>query len=440
MKDRRVILVVDDEEAVADSHAELVRATGAEAIVETRPERVEGLLATQPEIDAALLDVRMPSLDGLSLLRAIKLRRPDLGVIMATVVNDIESAVRAIKAGAYNYLLKPLQPERLERILDSFFSNQPRRIQDDPRFAPFITGCPSFVTLAQRIRSFAETDVAILLQGETGTGKEIVARLIHTLSPRCGEPFVAVNMAGLTTHLIESELFGHRRGSFTGAVGDHAGYFEAVGGGTLFLDEIGELGIDSQSKLLRVLQSRMYCRVGETAERETPARVVLATNKDLRQEVAERRFREDLYYRISSHVVELPPLREREGDVRLLAEYFLRKYTSQYGRTIEGYEPEALLTLEGYAFPGNVRELEGIVSAAVLIERGPMVSLASLPAHVLGYRDIPKDLDAVKRKAVERTLAECGGNQTLAAEKLGVARGTLNRWLQEERARRSRKA
>ncbi len=438
--DRRVILVVDDEAAVADSHAHLVRETGARAIVETRPGRVESLLANHPEIDAVLLDIRMEDLDGLSLLRMIKLRRPDMGVIMATVVDDIESAVRAIKAGAYNYLLKPLQPERLERILDSYFSNRPIGVHDDPRFAPFITGCPAFVPLFQRIQSFAETDVTVLLQGETGTGKEIVSRLIHALSPRSSEPFVTVNMAGFTSHLIESELFGHRRGAFTGAVSDHAGYFEAVAGGTLFLDEIGELGLDCQAKLLRVLQSRKMCRVGETTERETFARVVLATNRDLRSEVEARRFREDLYYRISSHVVELPPLRERAGDTELLAGYFLRKYTSQYGRTIDGFQPEALAKINGYAFPGNVRELEGVVSAAVLIERGPEVSPASLPEYLHGNVDNPKDLEAVKRQTVLSVLAECEGNQTRAAEKLGVSRGTLNRWIQADRARKSRKS
>ncbi|MEK7866664.1 MAG: sigma-54 dependent transcriptional regulator [Planctomycetota bacterium] len=439
MKDRRVILVVDDEEAVADSHAHLVRDTGADALVETRPERVESLLADHPEIDVVLLDIRMEGIDGLSLLRTIKLRRPDLGVVMATVVNDIESAVRAIKAGAYNYLLKPLQPERLDRILDSYFSNRPKGVCDDPRFAPFLTGCPSFVPLFERIRSFAETDVTVLLQGETGTGKEIVSRLIHTISPRSAEPFVAVNMAGFTPHLIESELFGHRRGAFTGAVSDHAGYFEAVGGGTLFLDEIGELGLDCQAKLLRVLQSRKMSRVGETTERETSARVVLATNRDLRREVEARKFRDDLYYRISSHLVELPPLRERAGDVELLAGYFLRKYASQYGRTIYGFHPEAMQAITGHPFPGNVRELEGIVSAAVLIERGPAISLASLPAHMLGADGSHRDLEAVKRQTILSVLAECNGNQTRAAEKLGVSRGTLNRWIQADRARRSGK-
>ncbi len=433
LTDRRVILVVDDDEAIASSHAHLLRAAGAEPIVETPARRVEPLLARRPEIDAALVDLRMPEMDGLSLLRLIKLRRPDVGVIMATVVSEIEPAVEATKAGAYNYLLKPLQQERLERVLSSYFENRPRHLIEDPRFTGFITGHAAFEAIFDRIRLFSAADVPVLVQGETGTGKELVAQLLHALSPRAAEEFRPVNVASISPHLFESEFFGHRRGSFTGAIQDHAGHLEDAGSGTLFLDEIGELSGDLQAKLLRVLQEGQYCRVGETQPREVKARLLFATNLDLAAEVREKRFRSDLYYRIANHPIALPPLRERSGDVELLANYFLRKYDSQYGREVEGFHPDAMETLKRYSFPGNVRELEGIVSGCVLLERSSFVQAKSLPAHLHWTDAAAGDLEATKLRTILRVLAECSGNQTLAAKKLGISRATIHRILRDRR-------
>jgi DNA-binding NtrC family response regulator len=435
MIDNHTVLVVDDDRDVAQSHASILERIGYRPITQTIPEDVEPHLTRQPNIDLVLLDIRMPGINGIDLLQRIKLRRPDLGVVMATVVNDVEQAVRAIKAGAYNYLLKPLQKEQVERVLDSYFSNQPKSIVEDPRFRPFVTHDPAFTEIFKRVKSFAEADVPVLVLGETGTGKELIAQLIHSLSRRTQERFVGVNLAAIPAHLFESELFGHCRGAFTGAAQDRTGYFDEAGSGTIFLDEIGELEMDQQKKLLRVLQTRRYCRVGETAERDLAARIVMATNRDLRKEVKEGRFREDLYYRIANYCITLPPLRERVKDVEILAHYFLKKYCSQFGRTIQGFAPEALELLRRYPFPGNVRELEGMTSAAILLEDTNQLQASSLPRHISLEEEETHDLEKVRCRTIMKVLAECQGNQTKAAGKLGIARQTLNGLLKDFRER-----
>jgi DNA-binding NtrC family response regulator len=376
--------------------------------------------------------MRMPYRTGLELLPRIKALRPDVSVVVATVINDVQQAVVATKAGAYNYLLKPLQLSRLEEVLDACLSNIPVSLIEDRRFQGFITRDQRFIPLFNRIKSFAEAEVPVLIHGETGTGKELVAQLIHSLSPRVHRSYVAINVAALSPELFESELFGHKKGSFTSAYSDRAGYFETANDATLFLDEIGELREEQQQKLLRVLQSQTFFRVGDAQERKTSARLVFATNKDLQKEVDEGRFRSDLYYRIASHAVELPPLRDRAGDIAMLADYFLHKYTAQFGRSIERFAPESLQALCAYSFPGNVRELEGCISAAVLLEQASTIQPYSLPEHIVAnapavgaYSDDPRYTE------VMQALAACNGNQTLAAQKLGVARETLNRWLRK---------
>jgi DNA-binding NtrC family response regulator len=430
------VLVVDDDAAVADEHARLLRSLGHRAEVETLPEGVEARLARDPGIELLLLDLRMPGLSGLDLLHRIRARRPDVGVVMATVVNDVEPAVEAIKSGAYNYLLKPLRAEALARVLESWLSNRPPGLVEDPRFRTFVTGAPSFKEIFRRLAAFAAQDVPVLVTGETGTGKELAAQLVHALSPREREPFLAVNVAALAPGLFESEMFGHARGAFSGAARDRAGRFEEAGAGTLFLDEIGELDLDAQRKLLRAVQARACARVGESEERLFRARLVLATNRDLRREVAEGRFREDLFYRVSGYAVDLPPLRERPGDVELLAGYFLRKYASQFGRPLDGFQASALRILTGYAFPGNVRELESVVSSAVLLEPTREIGPDSLPRHLVAPEVEPDgDLERARFLAVRKALAENQGNQTRAAERLKIARQTLNVLLKRYRER-----
>ncbi len=429
------VLVVDDDREVAESHAKMLQGFGCTSLIESIPEKVEPRLARPEPVDLVLLDIQMPGMNGLDLLQRLRARRPDVGVIMATVLNDLELAVKAIKGGAYNYLLKPIQPGKLQRVVESYFSNQPSLAGQDVHFRPFVTAYPGFQEIFHRLKSFAQSDVHVLISGETGTGKEMVAQIIHSLSPRRDECFRVVNLAALSATLFESELFGHVRGSFTGALGDRAGHLEDAGRGTLLLDEIGELSPDHQSKLLRLLQNRTFSRVGESVERALDARLVLATNADLRRLLKSGRFREDLYYRISSHLIELPPLRERRNDIELLARYFLKKYATQFDRPVRDFSDEAMAVLNRYPFPGNVRELEGIVSAAVLLEQSELVQAGSLPRHCRISDDETSDLEKARYRTIVGVLAECGGNQTRAAAKLGIARQTLNQLLKEYRAR-----
>jgi DNA-binding NtrC family response regulator len=429
------VLVVDDDREVAESHARMLQGFGCTSLIESVPEKVEPRLSLPEPVDLVLLDIQMPGLNGLDLLQRLRVRRPDIGVIMATVLNDLELAVKAIKNGAYNYLLKPIQPGKLQRVVESYFSNQPSRLDEDACFRPFVTSFPGFQEIFHRVKSFAQSDVHVLVSGETGTGKELIAQIIHSLSPRRDQGFRVVNLAALSPTLFESELFGHVRGSFTGATGDRAGHLEEAGRGTLLLDEIGELSPDHQTKLLRVLQNRTFSRVGESIERPLDARLVLATNADLRRLMKTGRIREDLYYRVSSHSVELPPLRERRSDIELLARYFLKKYATQFDRPVRDIADDALGVLARYPFPGNVRELEGIISAAVLLEQTPTVQAVSLPRHCRISDDEASDLEKARYRTIVGVLAECAGNQTRAAAKLGIARQTLNQLLKDYRTR-----
>ena len=378
----RHLLVVDDDARVAEAHATLLRQLGYRVTIELSSTGVEALIGRCPDIELALLDLQMPGMTGIELLRRLRVTRPHIGVVIATVVNDIDEAVKATKSGAYAYLLKPLQPERLREVLDAYFGTRPSSFANEPFLSTVVTQSSRFQEIFRRIRAFSATNNAVLVQGETGTGKELIANLIHSSGATRAEPFVAVNVAALSPQLFESELFGHRRGAFTGAVTDRGGYIEEAGEGTLFLDEIGELGAEEQKKLLRVVETRRYCRVGETKERPVQARIVCASNRNLEGRVAEGKFRSDLFYRVSSLQIVLPPLRERQGDIPLLADYFFRKYCAQYGRSLEGFSPDALALLEQYNYPGNVRELEGIVSAAVLLELSPQIQAETLPERI----------------------------------------------------------
>ncbi|MDF1662623.1 MAG: sigma-54 dependent transcriptional regulator [Planctomycetota bacterium] len=434
VNENKKILVVDDELSVATAHRALLEKLGHSVIAETDSRRVLNILKdVQPHL--VLLDIEMPFLTGLDLLQKIKVSFPQTGVIMATVVNDIQKAVRAIKDGAFNYLLKPLSEHRLSQVVNSYFQTHDGQEGTVTEYPGFITKSPVFTEVFRRIRSFAQAGVDVFIEGETGTGKDLVAQLIHNLAASPKGQYVPVNVASVSAQLFESELFGHKRGSFTGALSDHEGYFGLASKGSLFLDEIGEISLDQQAKLLRVLQSRDYRRVGETESRKLDSRVISATNKDLLAEIEQKRFRGDLYYRLTSHTLVLPPLRERKGDVEALSNYFFKKYRSQYGRPLESISPDVIEVLNDYSFPGNVRELEGLISCAVLLEQNPCLSLESFP-RAIHQKQAPVELDlkSAKVRSITRALDSCSNNQTKAAKLLGVARGTLNRWIQELRS------
>lgn len=428
------ILVVDDERSVARAHKQLLQNLGHTVVAETDSRRVLKVLKTlQPHL--VLLDIEMPNLTGLELLRRIKATFPQIGVIMATVVNDLQKAIRAIKDGAFNYILKPLDEPRVAEVLNSYFEQFGGDHESLSDFPGFITRSKAFSEIFRRIRSFADAGVDVFIEGETGTGKDLVAKIIHNLSKPPKGPYVPVNVAAVSAQLFESELFGHKRGSFTGALTDHDGYFGSAHKGSLFLDEIGEMSMDQQVKLLRVLQSREYRRVGDTENRILETRVISATNKNLLKEIEEKNFRRDLYYRLTSHTLVLPPLRERKGDVEPLAQYFFNKYRSQYGRPLDSISPDVIEVLDQYSFPGNVRELEGLISCAILIEQKPYLSLASFPKAIHeAAAPVKLDLKSAKVESIKKALQACDNNQSKACKLLGIARGTLNRWIQELRA------
>jgi DNA-binding NtrC family response regulator len=425
------ILIVDDQKETAETHSAILRELKYEHVFETNPQNVLPLLNADRSINLVLLDIRMPGVNGLEMLVKIKSQFPTIGVIMATVVSDMQEAVKAIKIGAFNYLLKPLQSERLKSVIEAYYDSLPKSIVIDPRFSSYITNDDHFKEIFQRINAFGQADATILIEGETGTGKELIAQIIHSISDHSKGPYVAVNIAAISESLFESELFGHLKGSFTSANKDHKGFIESAENGSLFLDEIGELGIEQQKKLLRLLQNKTYSKVGASTESKMKSRVIFATNKKLKDEVKEKRFREDLFYRISSHTITIPPLRERPNDIMLLAKYFLKKYVSQYGRIIVDFNEDSINCLNNYKYPGNIRELEGIISSAVLLEQTNLVTLASLPYHVKYNTDVFEDLERIKYLAIMKTLGEFNGNQTKAALKLGIARGTLNRILKD---------
>ena len=422
---RSKVMVIDDVEDVAAAHASMLATLGYE--VDTSTDPVAGLnqVVSDRGIGVVLLDIRMPEMSGLEILRSIKTRRPDCGVIMATVVNDIDQAVEAIKSGAYNYLLKPLQAERLDAVLESYYVNRPGHSVDSPVFSPFITQDKKFEEIFRRVASFAKADVPVLIHGETGTGKELIAQMIHAASDRSDKAYHAVNMGALSQNIFESELFGHAKGAFTGAHREHSGHFGEIGEGTIFLDEIGELSLDQQKRLLRVLQNGEYSRVGETSVRNFTGRIVFASNRDLKQEVDEGAFREDLYYRIANYEIRLPPLRERKGDIELLAGYFFEKYRSQFGRDVHAIGEDAMSCLREFKFPGNVRELEGLISAAILIEESHELTEESFPDHVRFAEHEEHGEEGEKAKALIKALELSQGNRTRAAEQLKVSRQYL---------------
>ncbi len=447
------VLVVDDKENMRKLLAKIL-ADGW--LVEEAEDgaRALSLVATRP-YDVVVTDIRMPGADGFELLAAVKARAPDTEVVMMTGYATVPDAVRAMKLGAFDYLEKPFDPDAALGVVTR--AAEHKRLADAARADEAIGEVSSFHNLVGRsppmrevfglLEKAAALDITVLLLGETGTGKELAARAIHYHSARRERRFVPVNCGALPAELVESELFGHARGAFTGAASAKPGLFEEARGGTLFLDEVGELPLPAQVKLNRALQEREIRRVGETQPIKVDVRVIAATHRDLREEVKAGRFREDLFYRLHVFPVTLPPLRERPEDVPLLAAHFLDKHARALRRTLAGFEPEALRRLAGHGWPGNVRELENAVERAVAVVTGERVRVADLPPDVqaaspaaaaadpgaiarLPYREaVAEARDRTSRDYLVALLAEFGGNVTRAAERAGMERESLHRLL-----------
>lgn len=450
--DKPSVLVVDDKENMLHL---LTRILGDAYQVKTVEDggRALALIQTQ-RFDVVLTDIRMPGADGFEVLKAVKQQAPDTEVILMTAYASIAKAVEAIKEGAYDYLSKPFDPDEVSLVvaralerkrLKEQTASLRRELEGLYGFQNIIGKSPPMRALYGLLERAAELDITVLITGETGTGKELVARAIHHHGPRKARPFVAINCGALPSELIESELFGHARGAFTGAVETKAGLFEAASGGTIFLDEIGELPLAVQVKLNRTLQEKEVRRVGDAVARPIDSRVIAATHRDLKAEVAAGRFREDLYYRLNVFPVHLPPLRERKEDIPALAMHFIQKAAKAYRQPVDGFEPDALRALTGYAWPGNVRQLEHAIERAVAIATGPRVGMDALPQEITGGQQgtLPADLlvkmpfreavdlarDRASRDYLIALMREFGGNVTRAAERAGMERESLHRLL-----------
>uniref|UniRef100_A0A7C2NCL9 Sigma-54-dependent Fis family transcriptional regulator n=1 Tax=Thermoanaerobaculum aquaticum TaxID=1312852 RepID=A0A7C2NCL9_9BACT len=446
------LLIVDDELHMRESLARWFLEDGYE--VETAGDAKAALaLLGRQTFDAIITDIRMPGMDGLELLKQIKEVNPHATIILITAYASVASAVEALKAGAYDYLVKPFDPEELSRVVERACERarlQQENIALKERLAAagreLVVGeSEAMKRVMSLVETVAPTETTVMIRGESGTGKELIARLIHANSPRAFGPLVAVNCGALPEGVLESELFGHERGAFTGAVARRKGKLELADGGTLFLDEVGEISPKVQVELLRVLEEKQLVRVGGTQPVRVDFRVVCATNRDLEQAVREGTFREDLYYRLAVFRIDLPPLRERKEDILPIANHYLQKFADAMGRKVTGFSPKAQELLLSYPWPGNIRELINAVERALVVCREGPVLPEHLPITPSKPVSLPKDddlsLEAVERRHIEYVLERCSYNITQAARLLGIDRVTLyNRmrryginWHQRER-------
>jgi two-component system response regulator HydG len=449
MADPATLLVADDDPGVRESLERTLTREGYRVVLASDGRAaLERLQAGG--VDLILTDLKMPGLSGIELLRAAKAIAPDAEVILLTAFGTIEEAVKAMKDGAYDFLTKPVQRAQLQRVIRQALERREliqqnralqQRLDALLQQGAIIGSSPAFRRMMTLVEQVADSSATVLIQGESGTGKEGVARLIHQRSGRCSKPFVAVNCAALPETLLESELFGYEKGAFTGAAGRKEGRFELADGGTLFLDEVADLSAVTQPKILRVLQEGEFERLGGTRTIRVDVRIVAATNQDLTQLVRDKRFREDLYYRLNVITVNVPPLRERREDIRLLANHFLRIYAAKNNRRLDGFTDEALRRLEGYSWPGNVRELENVIERTVVLARSGRIDANDLPEEVGGVKPPPRDaildlvgtpLAEVEQRLLEETLRITGGNKTQAAKLLGIDVRTVARKLERQ--------
>ncbi|WP_224982179.1 sigma-54-dependent transcriptional regulator [Geomonas agri] len=443
------ILICDDEEGILIYLKKLLQTQGYS--VETFNAGAQLLRRLREgdlgDADLILQDVRMPDLDGISVLQEVKQLRPSLPVIIMTAFGTIDAAVEAIKLGAYDYVTKPFPKEKILSVLKNALEKE--QLLQENRALKTELGKPILQdAIIFRSAVFQETydltlqvaasEANILVLGESGTGKELIAGAIHYNSPRRERRFLSINCAALTETLLESQLFGHVRGAFTGAITHQKGLLEEADGGTLFMDEIGDMSLPIQAKLLRVIQERDFIPVGATRAKSADIRFVAATNKDLEEEVRAGRFREDLYYRLNVINIPLPPLRERKDDIEPLAQHFLKKYSLKMKKEVTGVTPEALHILCGYDWPGNIRELENVMERAVILARTPLVTPKELPiwrrqqkAAAAPAEPQLVSLENMEKAHIERTLLGTGYHKSRSAEILGISRKTLDRKIAE---------
>ncbi|MHB8909371.1 MAG: sigma-54-dependent transcriptional regulator [Syntrophales bacterium] len=458
--DRHTLLIVDDEEVIREGMRRILTAEGYQ--VETSASGRSAIEKIQEhDFDVVITDLKMPGMDGIEVLKNIKILQPEVPVIMITGYSTVDTAVEAMKSGAFDYIAKPftadLIVDKVRKAVDHKIamteSLAVRAIPGDGHgFGEFIGESAEMQKVYRRIMQVAPTDSTVLITGESGTGKELVARAIHNNSARHDHPFVAVDCTSLPETLLESELFGHVKGSFTGAIHSKTGLFKVADGGTLFLDEVSNISLATQAKLLRVLQERMLTPIGDTRPVPIDIRLVVATNVTLRDMVAKGSFREDLFFRINVIPVNLPPLRERKGDLPLLISHFLGKFSEEIGKEVRGLAPDAMAVLEGYAFPGNVRELENILERAVVLCEADVIQKANLELRSgeeerylepdiipLSLEELKETKKQIRERAVEpiekafviNALKRNNWNVSQAAEETGMLRPNFHALLKK---------
>ena len=436
MKKRVKILVVDDEAIIRESLHDWLSDAGYQVLTaENGPQALE--IIEREKLGIVIADLVMPGMDGLELMKRAKEIIPNIEVIIITAYGSIPTAISAMKEGAYDYIEKPFCPERAELLVDKLVEHQglieknislQQRLEERYRFENIVAKSSKMQQVIELIKIVARSNATVLITGDSGTGKELVARAIHSRSHRRGRPFVAVSCAALPESLLESELFGHEKGSFTGAYTQKKGKFEFANRGTLFLDEIGEMSANIQVHLLRVLEEKAFTRVGGNEEIKVDVRIISATNKDLKKAVVSGEFREDLYYRLNVVTIELPPLRERREDIPLLAKHFLNKFALENQKEVAGFSPGAMEFLLRYDWPGNVRELENAIERATIVAKNSLIEVADLTHQSLSLAHsapLGKSLREIERNHILNVLSETGGNYSQAARILGITRITL---------------
>ena len=447
------VLIVEDDAAARVGLEQLVKSWGfiAESAGDGE-EALEKVTTFRPAI--VISDLVMPRMDGLELLRALQQQGADATTLLLTAQGTVETAVEAMKAGAYDYLTKPIDIQRLKVLLDKIVERLEtlrevkalrRQLREHGTFGPLIGNSPEMRKIYQVIEQAAPTNASVLITGESGTGKELVAQTLHQLSPRASFPFVAINCAAIPETLLESEIFGHEKGAFTGAADRRQGCFELADRGTLFLDEIGEMTPATQVKLLRVLQERTFRRVGGRTEQSVDVRVIAATNIDPVEAVQKGKLREDLFYRLNVFAFRLPPLRERKEDLALLIQSFLTDFNTRNQKSIAGLDHQAMRMIEQYAWPGNVRELKNVIERATILAPGPFIEPKHLPAALAHEPPVQQQpqvalapgttVEEAERRLIQMTLEHTRDNKTRAAEILGISLKTLHNKLNKLRLR-----
>lgn len=444
MTDKHRILVVEDKQHERLAIARLLWQEDYEVVLAENPEQASAHLEDQ--IDLVISDLRMGEHSGIDLLRLWKKRQSQTPFVLITAHGEVNSAVEAMKLGAADYLTKPVNPDELLILIarcleyrkkDETIRQLQERLDDRLGFEKMVGSSRAIVEVFEQARMAAQADCTVLVTGESGTGKELVAEALHQNSPRRNGPFMTVNMAAVPEHLAESELFGHVKGAFTGALAARMGRFEAAHGGTLFIDEIGDFALNSQAKLLRVLENHTITPVGSNDDKIVDVRAIAATSRHIEEMVKDGRFREDLYYRLNVVTIHLPALRERREDIPLLTAHFLKHFGQTHGKPDLTIDPELLDFLEGFSWPGNVRQLRNVIENMVVLARSPELTLDNLPASLesdplieSGKANVsPTSLVALQRSAVEKALVESNGHRTRAAESLGISVRTLQRKL-----------